>query len=715
MARLNFFGDVTAHDAIVSNGVNSFWNLGKWGMRGWAWRQRVGSGLLLRLGFDELSGTNTTTKTSIYVRYFINIRAIPTVGNIRYAYTFGNAAGGIGCWLDSTGALHFDNWNSGAGSTIVTSPVKTINTQIEVKLRMQAHSVGDDAKVQIIVDDVELYNNFGAGTLPGSGIGLNAYTNINSWAFELLNIDNGADYDISNCSVDDLEYPDDTRVTFIPISGAGNYTNWLGGSTDWRFHVPPTFAGFSPITTALLSTRHSYALPTLASQGITGNIKSVKVVCMRGVGAGATNGKLFVRRNGVDIDTTSLFTYSDQQFLAARFNPTGWATTDTLEVGFISGAAAGTYGMRNIGLLVEHDTPYNPSTEDTVQVNSQNYTGAAAPMTITFPYEPDMVLIMGRTGTGGGTHWFRGLLGPKPNNVNQLIGSGIVIIGNKMHLLDTNAAYNTAAVVYDVLTLKNPSNRVFDTAGWGAAGNILPLFRTSYDIPFSWQPDAAIALVESSIGGGGQVNSYRINGLPTGSAPSWTAQTVPATNHINDFIATGVRVGVNSMNASMVDGSLIAAFKENFYNSKLFKFATYTGNAVNPRTIPIDLGGGTPYFVIVRAQTTAQAYARTTGMVDSMNFIGGAGSSALAVTAMGVDSITVNSALNANGVLYAVMAFATGADVPSINEPQGIYAIIPGQTHDELYQRLNGVYIANTDVKIPNPTFRSAFVGEKDL
>lgn len=126
---------------------------------------------------------------------------------------------------------------------------------------------------------------------------------------------------------------------------------------------------------------------------------------------------------------------------------------------------------------------------------------------------------------------------------------------------------------------------------------------------------------------------------------------------------------------------------------------SYTGNASNPRTISISVGG-TPDSVMVKADASASAlYWRTEDMAaNESHQITSDGTSTTAITSLGSNEFTVNSTLNANGVTYYYVAirdngegdFAVGSYTgngtsQSINAGfQAIVAITSGDASDGL-------------------------------
>ena len=185
--------------------------------------------------------------------------------------------------------------------------------------------------------------------------------------------------------------------------------------------------------------------------------------------------------------------------------------------------------------------------------------------------------------------------------------------------------------------------------------------------------------------------------------------------------------------------------------------ATYTGNgAGGNRVISITPASGRfPLLVLVWPATGATAGFRrdpSHAGVNSSN-INNNVNDTLAITATGIDSITVGTTLNANAILYSIFIICgdtagqnngsfvstyCAGDGPYIaptapnNEPNiigngglilggavpftiikdasGIYTLVPGKTHDSLIDR-NTVPSGKIDVKIPDPTWKTGYLG----
>jgi hypothetical protein len=180
---------------------------------------------------------------------------------------------------------------------------------------------------------------------------------------------------------------------------------------------------------------------------------------------------------------------------------------------------------------------------------------------------------------------------------------------------------------------------------------------------------------------------------------------------------------------------------------------TYTGDGTGSRVInSTPISGRFPLLVYVQPHNgigivkDPSDAGTTSRQITDNSSVGAAG-----ITAVGIDTITVASGLNANGIVYDVFilpgstdAFENGTFFPGncippeiVDPPEppeginilpegglilsgvtpltllldvsGIYTIVPGKRNDTLYDRLAGQ--PNIDVAIPNPRFKTGYIG----
>lgn len=179
----------------------------------------------------------------------------------------------------------------------------------------------------------------------------------------------------------------------------------------------------------------------------------------------------------------------------------------------------------------------------------------------------------------------------------------------------------------------------------------------------------------------------------------------------------------------------------------------YTGNGTNPRNITLTpTSGRVPLLVCVIPSNGNNPFMRDPSHTSTNSTVIGSGTnSTTAITAVAIDQITVNSALNVNGVTYSVWAICGGITnangtyvsdycegggpyVPPeppqgdinvlgnggidfdgttpltlLKDVSGIYTLVPGKRNDTLIDRQTGQ--PSVDTKIPDPTWKTGYVG----
>lgn len=187
----------------------------------------------------------------------------------------------------------------------------------------------------------------------------------------------------------------------------------------------------------------------------------------------------------------------------------------------------------------------------------------------------------------------------------------------------------------------------------------------------------------------------------------------------------------------------------------MVQILSYVGNGTNPRNIPLTpTSGRFPLFVLVVPVAATSSFYRDPSHAGANSCNADTlANSALAITGVAIDQITVNSALNANGTVYNVFCIpgdtlgmnngtffnfnCVPPDGPYIDptpvavdiavmgeggitlngtvpltilkDVSGIYTLVPGKTDDTLYDRLAGQ--PDIDVKIPDPLFKTGYIG----
>ncbi len=186
----------------------------------------------------------------------------------------------------------------------------------------------------------------------------------------------------------------------------------------------------------------------------------------------------------------------------------------------------------------------------------------------------------------------------------------------------------------------------------------------------------------------------------------------------------------------------------------MVQILSYVGNGVNPRNIPLTpTSGRFPLFVLVMPVAASASFYRDPSHAGANSCNADTlANSALAITGVAIDQITVNSACNANGVAYNVFCIPgdnlgmnngifynsnceapEGPHVPPgplvfdvavmgdggvtlgiataitlLVDVSGLYTLVSGKTSDTVYNRISG---ASTEIRaIPTPSGRTGFI-----
>lgn len=386
------------------------------------------------------------------------------------------------------------------------------------------------------------------------------------------------------------------------------------------------------------------------------------------------------------------------------------------------------------------------------------YTGNGTEQNINLPLPCHLLIIRALTGGSQITYWMGANLGGhRGGNIGVSQNTPIRVwcddLGQaKFTVAGSDVNTNANAVTYQYIAFCDPGMRFFLC---GAYVNIPTVTSNPFALQSAdFNPIAGffqIELVHS--GTSGSRFYYKSPDHATNAASN-----ISGTQQSN-FAAFGagvldLRTDVNSLQQSQTSFGLWKGPDD--CSQIMLQFTTYTGNATSPRTINLSpTTSRFPLFVMVIPRTTSSGFIRDpshTG-VNSADIVSGANST-IAITGVGMDSITVNTSLNANGVVYDVFAIAgdtasmaNGIYIPTnctappdawgdpepgdapdiailgegglilggvspltiLKDVSGIYTVVTGKHDDTLYDRQSGQ--PSVDVKIPDPTFKTGYIG----
>ena len=561
----------------------------------------------------------------------------------------------------------------------VIAPDPPFESNAEYAITVAGATVLDSVTTGVGAQDGVAYQgiNFGSGGPFGlvSRFRLGSYTAAGNTA---------CDIDWSHIAVDNAAIPGDSRTTLVPVVGDGTYMNWPGGVTDWRARnltLFPASVSDQAVSTVLLATRQSYLCDALADVGITGTILSATVVVFFwGQGGTFTNLKIFVRRNGIDEDSNAFTGPGSGSNFWFRwlFSTAGWLATDTIEIGVLSRSAAGTTSIGGMALLIEHDSPVAdelPSADD-YRAQIIQWTGTGLPQTITLPYVAHFLWWEPRAniGVGGGWWWNTMQTGHDLQVASGLVKPGFRVIGNTINMVDDESFYNSAGVVYDCLVVRDPKNRVHARGSFAQTAETTPVSTDNWDVAIgegsgtnnitSFTPEALIMTAESALA---TTASYVRGPGHVGDLASRVSNTAaPIADRIQALQPTGFQAGSGGFDGNAFHFPFLGLRTTNFLTTKLFATTSYVGDGTASRLVGLDLDAQIPIWVWVIPHNAGNQRIRHTNSLSGQSYtLPDHSGSAVGITALLVNAITVGTDLNTTGVTYTVLAWAGGTDVPA--------------------------------------------------
>lgn len=389
------------------------------------------------------------------------------------------------------------------------------------------------------------------------------------------------------------------------------------------------------------------------------------------------------------------------------------------------------------------------------------YVGNGTTLTVNLPDLCHMIMVRPLTGSSNGWRWFGASLGGhlgikeqmRPNSpVRVLVDSTgqckFVVVG-------TDAQVNAVGVSYQVIAFCDPGLR-YNLCG-AYLHSINQVTKNNILVDANFTPLAGFIQQDVMSASGFVTMAYKGPG-----AAGVTGRFLDGSAAVNfgSFAA-----GIFTTRASIHSGGPPSQFNYSLWRTidgsgfVMVQILSYTGNGSNPRNITLTpTSGRFPLLAMVVPQNGADCFQRDPSHAgaNSINCTFNT-TVANAITGGAIDRITVDSALNANGVVYDVFVipgdtagwnngtfrspnFRAGGTngtewlAPVFNPPDGpviqgegglilggdpalgllrdisgIYTIIPNQFHDALIDRQPGV--TGQNVKIPDPYIKTGYIG----
>lgn len=380
------------------------------------------------------------------------------------------------------------------------------------------------------------------------------------------------------------------------------------------------------------------------------------------------------------------------------------------------------------------------------------YIGNGETTTIDLPLPPHFIYIRPIKVNTAGAIWLATGFGGHPVGQEQIIPSFMVRVwaddsGGHFTVIGTNDRVNELGTVYQYIAFCDPAMRYNVCGAFMHDVSVL-----TYDndlILDEFEPNAMFAnfdLINST--SATQRMVYKGPGHAGVTANRLDGTVVTDAAELNE----GVIVSKVDLHRQGIQTTYSAWRTTDCSTRSMLQITSYVGDAVASRTIPLPLETGKyPLWIYIQPHNGAGFYRDPSHLTThSSNIVSGADSTT-AIIGAAVDTIVVSTACNANGITYDVFCimgddqgfnngefnvppepcewyieppvdpgdiavFAEGGleiggnpPVIALRDLSGIYTLVDGKTNDTLYDRQTGQ--TNIDVKIPNPKFRTGYIG----
>lgn len=385
-------------------------------------------------------------------------------------------------------------------------------------------------------------------------------------------------------------------------------------------------------------------------------------------------------------------------------------------------------------------------------------TGPNSSQDITLPAPPHFMWIRALTGGLNGVKYFA-------SSVNGHLGITDRIVPNyplkiwydeitgltKMRVVGNNAEINNTGIVYQIVGFCDPCMRfnitgAYNTSATGYPSKTRALPDPNFTPQFGFiQNEVTSSSSSAGLSCKGPAHSGDTANFLNGTAiVSWGAFALGAiTTKADVHYSTGAQTNYSLWRSA--DGPNCGFV--------MVQITSYVGDGTASRVIPLTPTSlRYPLFALVQPHN-AVAYFRDPSHTGSNSARADTlGNSTTAITAGGLDTLTVGITLNAVGIVYEVfvicgdpLGWNNGTfgppdcipgdewSIPTYEPPDvgilsdgglqlngtvpltllknvsGIYTLVPGKRNDTLYDRQTGQ--TSVDVKIPNPTAKTGYIG----
>lgn len=336
----------------------------------------------------------------------------------------------------------------------------------------------------------------------------------------------------------------------------------------------------------------------------------------------------------------------------------------------------------------QHNAPYPysiygkgtaaPPPNSPVVVTSGTYVGNGTGQDITFRTPPTLIVIRPLAGDTGGIKWWSSLLGghlsaqqaiqPTLARLDQdttfVPGLGLDLQQERyrMRLASGDTQLNAVGVTYQYFAFSDPGAR-FALAGAMMQQDITASVINNLINP-AYTPEAALFLTESVANSSAPALYFKGLGVPADTLFRWTASAQ---------LAAGATFGVGSIttqaafHALALTGTGYLCFRRHDGNNdpgepSVLALANWTGDGSASRSVSLaPASGKRPIFAMVFASDAGGGFMRDVSHTANTSTKDNGTGSATGITGGGIDTLSVGSSLNANGVNYSAIVFLGSA------------------------------------------------------
>ena len=347
--------------------------------------------------------------------------------------------------------------------------------------------------------------------------------------------------------------------------------------------------------------------------------------------------------------------------------------------------ATGIIPIPNLGV---HNSPYQSPTGQfgmqgappfgEVVVEAGTYVGNGLGLDITLNAPPHWINIRRVTGGTGGGNWWSSMIGAHkqwqarnltPNIMPQVLIDPITAVVT-MRIAGADSENNASGATYQYVCVSDAAMRFMYNGCFQRPNSLTAGINPLYHETFYAQAAYVIQEYPTQIGAG-EAGYYKgVGHLPARISPISGAEVSNALTFGNGSLTS--QQPPFHLQATSVVYSLWRIFEgpgnggpgtegcdpEDPDPGRLVALASYVGNGVDPRNIPLALNGRRPLFAAVFPHGTGGAVMRDpshTG-TESTIWMTGFLRAANGIAGGGIDFITVSTALNGAGVVYDVFA-----------------------------------------------------------